>query len=355
MAPEQKALRNWVDQQWPHLTLNDFTPRTRFNGSGEEPPVWQPLRGDAGFRRYFRLASEPPLLAVLAPPASEDSEHFISLARHMRSHGVLAPAIACADVERGFLLIEDFGPDLLLSALTEDSADAHYAEAIRCLLSMQKMPVDALGMQLYDSSRLIGELRLFGDWFVERLLARPLDEGEREMLDTWFTYLTESALEQPQVFVHRDFHSRNLVLREGGPPGVIDFQDAVVGPITYDLVSLLRDCYIAWPEQRVKEWARSYARAAMNAGILGPVDESTFLRWFDLMGLQRHIKVLGVFARLSLRDDKHGYLEDLPLVIAYTLSVARRYSVGEPFVTWFEEALMPLIPRQTWYREVEIA
>src|SRR5690606_37772452 len=145
----------------------------------------------------------------------------------------------------------------------------------------------------------------------------------------------DSALEQPQVLVHRDFHSRNLIYRPDGPPGVIDFQDAVVGPVTYDLVSLLRDCYIRWPHEQVRRWTLGYAGVAQQAGILQAVSEAQFLRWFDWMGLQRHIKVLGIFARLSLRDHKHGYLNDLPLVIDYTLEVARLYSEGSEFVAWF--------------------
>lgn len=354
MTSENHALRNWVDQQWPNLKLNDFTVKAEFQSAKDAAPSWQALHGDAGFRRYFRLASEPSLLAVYAPPATEDSAQFIALARHLRKHGVLAPAIASADVERGYLLIEDFGPDLLLSALQDNTVDALYAAALESLMHLQSVPTDSLQLPIYDRTRLQAEMGLFPEWFVERLLQHSLSIVEQQMLEAWFAELTHSALSQPQVFVHRDFHSRNLVLRNGGPPGVIDFQDAVVGPITYDLVSLLRDCYVSWPTHRVRGWATDYATSAIDTGLMDPVSEQTFLRWFDFMGLQRHIKVLGIFARLSLRDQKHNYLHDLSLVLAYTLSVARQYPEAKDFVEWFEATLLPKIKQHSWYREVSL-
>src|SRR5690606_11962641 len=202
------------------------------------------------------------------------------------------------------------------------------AGARHCARRMQRSPPEELGLPVYDRHRLRAEMDLFSEWFAPRLLGYEPTVADLHMLDRWFTQLENSALEQPKVFVHRDYHSRNLVYRTGGPPGVIDFQDAVTGPITYDLVSLLRDCYIRWPEARVRRWAMSYANIAMQCGVLPLVSEERFLRWFDWMGLQRHIKVLGIFARLSLRDHKHGYLNDLPLVICYTLEVAKRYEEG---------------------------
>lgn len=349
MSENSNALRAWVDDQWPHLKLNDFTGRGDVQRSGGAAPTWQALSGDAGFRNYFRLASEPPLLAVLAPPATEDSERFIEVARHLRRFGVLAPAIAACDLERGFLLIEDLGPTLLRAELHDDTADGLYAEALTTLMQMQQGAVTELALPIYSRQLLWDEMALFRQWFAEKLLGYQLTSADAQMLDEWFAVLADSALEQPQVFVHRDFHSRNLIYRSDGPPGVIDFQDAVLGPVTYDLVSLLRDCYIRWPEHRVRRWAVSYANIAAQAGILPEVTEQQFMRWFDLMGLQRHIKVLGVFARLSLRDNKHSYLPDLPLVIDYTLSVARNYPEADAFVTWFERCLMPLIKAQPWY------
>lgn len=350
MSSTIDELRQWVDAQWPHLSLNDFTLRPDFHTAGMVAPEWQALAGDAGFRRYFRLASEPQLLAVLSPPATEPNEVFLKLARHLRRHGVLTPAVAAVDLERGFFLLEDFGPNLLLSQLHDDSVEGLYAEAMHCLLRMQQCPTEGLDLPPYDRERLRREMELFSEWFAPRLLGYELSAEERAMLDRWFTRLENSALEQPQVFVHRDYHSRNLVYRPGGPPGVIDFQDAVTGPVTYDLVSLLRDCYIRWPDARVRRWAMSYANIGMESGVLPQVSEERFMRWFDWMGLQRHIKVLGIFARLSLRDGKHGYLNDLPLVIRYTLEVARRYEEGEEFADWFAAKLQPRIERQSWWR-----
>jgi len=358
MQTVSDELRQWVDAQWPHLQLNDFTVRPGLRGVGHQAPEWQPLPGDAGFRRYFRLASEPPLLAVFSPPQTEPNEVFLKLTRHLRHHGVLTPAVAAVDLERGFFLLEDLGHTLLLQELRAEGADGIagiaiaeglYAEVLHCLLRLQQCPVEGLDLPPYNRDRLRVEMNLFCEWFVPRLLGYQPNAGELRMLDRWFSQLEDSALEQPQVLVHRDFHSRNLIYRADGPPGVIDFQDAVVGPVTYDLVSLLRDCYIRWPQEQVKRWALSYAEVAQQAGVLPQVEESQFLRWFDWMGLQRHIKVLGIFARLSLRDQKHGYLNDLPLVIDYTLEVARRYEEGEEFVAWFEEKLLPLVREQPWW------
>ncbi len=349
MPNTSEELRQWVDTQWPHLSLNDFMLKPEFHGPGAAAPQWQALAGDAGFRRYFRLASDPPLLAVLSPPQTEPNEVFLKLTRHLRHHGVLTPAVAAVDLERGFFLIEDLGPTLLLQQLNHDSVEGLYAEALHCLLHMQQCPTEALALPAYDRDRLRAEMNLFCEWFAPRLLGYEPTVADLHMLDRWFTQLENSALEQPTVLVHRDYHSRNLVYRTGGPPGVIDFQDAVVGPITYDLVSLLRDCYIRWSEARVRRWAMSYANIAMQCGVLPLVSEERFMRWFDWMGLQRHIKVLGIFARLSLRDHKHGYLNDLPLVIRYTLDIAKRYEEGGEFVAWFEAKLLPRIEQQPWW------
>lgn len=352
MTTVSDELRQWVDEQWPHLTLNDFGLRRDFQAMDTQAPEWQALPGDAGFRRYFRLASEPPLLAVYAPPATEPNPVFLKLAAHLRQYGVLAPAVAAVDLARGFLLIEDLGPTLLRQELNDESVEGLYAAALNCLLHLQQCPTDALDLPIYNRERLRQEMNLFIDWFVPKLLGYSVSDAELSMLNQWFTRLENSAVEQPQVFVHRDYHSRNLIYRNGSPPGVIDFQDAVSGPVTYDLVSLLRDCYIRWPESNVRRWALCYADIAMQAGVIPLVSEERFLRWFDWMGLQRHIKVLGIFARLSLRDGKHGYLNDLPLVVRYTLDVARRYEEGDEFVAWFEQQLMPLIQQQPWWIDI---
>ncbi len=198
-------------------------------------------------------------------------------------------------------------------------------------------------------------MALFTDWFLPKLIGYNTNAQERAMLETTFDTLVTSALAQPQVLVHRDYHSRNIIYREAAPLGVIDFQDGVVGPITYDLVSLLRDCYVAWPQSQVETWALDYMAQAKAFNLLiADVDAVTFMRWFDLMGLQRHIKVLGIFARLSLRDGKDRYLNDLPLVIAYVRYVAKKHPELSPFFVWFEEVVVPRAQACDWFHSVDI-
>lgn len=349
MTATGAALRNWVDSVWPQLQLMGYVLKPDFHTVGDQVPQWQALPGDAGFRRYFRLSCEPSLLAVHAPPDTEDSQAFIDIARLLRESGVLTPLVLISELQQGFLIIEDLGGTLMLDVLQPDNADALYAGALQSLLHVQTCPADYAVFPPYDREKLRQEMSLFCEWFVRRLLGVSPSIAEDRMLDAVFQLLEESAVEQPQVVVHRDYHSRNLVYRETGLPGVIDFQDAVIGPWTYDLVSLLRDCYISWPQERVTQWALNYARLAHRAELVPAIDEVQFLRWFDLMGLQRHIKVLGIFARLSLRDGKHRYLNDLPMVIRYTLDVAQQHPECSRFVQWFETSLMPQIKESSWY------
>lgn len=312
-----------------------------------------PLRSDAGFRQYYRLNTQPSMLAVDAPPSHENSEQFVKLVRHLRPLGIDVPAVAAADTERGFLLIEDFGDRLLQHELqnSPDSAPVLYGEALFQLLALQQSPGAQQVLKPYDRRVLAYELALFSDWFVTQLLQYRLCDEEKQRLQTLFTHLENSALEQPQVLVHRDYHSRNLLLRTSGRMGIVDFQDALWGPITYDVVSLLRDCYLRWPVEQVQQWALGYGNMAADAGLLPEVDELRYLRWFDWMGLQRHLKVLGVFSRLSIRDDKHYYLADLPLVIRYVLEVGLRYPELAEFAQWFEQQLLPLAQQQPWYQD----
>lgn len=349
MTATGAELRNWVDTVWPQLQLLGYSLKPDFHKVGDRVPQWQALPGDAGFRRYFRLSCEPPLLAVHAPPDTEDSQAFIDIARLLRESGVLTPLVLVNDLSRGFLIIEDLGGTLLLDVLQADNADTLYASALESLFRIQTCQLDYAVFPSYDREKLGQEMALFSDWFVHRLLGISPSIAEDRMLETVFRLLEDSAVEQPQIVVHRDYHSRNLIYREGGLPGVIDFQDAVIGPWTYDLVSLLRDCYITWPQQQVHQWALNYARLAQRAELVPAFDEAHFLRWFDLMGLQRHIKVLGIFARLSLRDGKHRYLNDLPTVIHYVLSVARQYPECARFVQWFDGVLLPRIESSDWH------
>ena len=318
-----------------------------------------PIASDAGFRRYFRFES-PSLsptkwLAVDAPPQTEDSQQFVALARYFNQHGVSTPKIFAVDEAQGFLLVEDFGDELLHTKLDADTVDSLYTISFKTLLDLQHCPDNTALIPRYDQALLHRELLIFSEWFAENLLGYSLDAYDNAMLAQIFSALEESALSQPQTLVHRDFHSRNLISRPHEGLGMIDFQGALWGACTYDLASLLRDCYVRWPAQQVKAWALTYRQQAMVAGLLTDVSETEFLRWFDWIGLQRHIKVLGIFARLHLRDGKHHYLCDLPLVIRYTLEVAEHYPQFNAFASWFKTNLLPLAEQQPWYSDYQFA
>lgn len=324
------------------------------------PVAWHPINlqslgSDAGFRRYFRFQQPSRWLAVDAPPATEDSRQFIAIARLIRSRGVCSPEIFAADPSQGFLLVEDMGDNLLFRAVNNNNADQLYTQAIDTLLQMHTCTDDPALIPRYDQALLRRELEIFSEWFVGKLLGHPLSAGEQLQLNQFFNLLEDNALNQPQGFVHRDYHSRNLILRNDGQMGVIDFQGALWGGATYDLVSLLRDCYLRWPTEKVTQWALYYRQCAIELQQIPNISEVEFLRWFDLLGLQRHIKVLGIFSRLNLRDNKPGYLQDLPLVIRYTLEVARQYPELQVFTHWFTYTLLPLAQQQSWYRDYQTA
>jgi N-acetylmuramate 1-kinase len=319
-------------------------------------PALQALPGDAGARRYFRIAAEPERLAVYASPESENSKTFVELADYLRRQSIHAPRVHAVDYERGFLLIDNLGDRLYLGDLNRGSVEALYGEALLTLLRLQQSPPPLSLLPAYCRDKLLQEMDLFPQWFAARLLGYELNASERLLLRQVFETLVENALAQPTCFVHRDYHSRNLIHRQFGPPGVIDFQDAVWGPFTYDLVSLLRDCYIRWPREHVERWALTYASMAREVGIAPPdMSARQFFRWFDLMGVQRHLKVLGIFARLALRDQKPAYLKDLPLVMRYLLEVLEDYPQFAPFVAWFKDTLLPRAERQHWYTDYKNA
>ncbi len=305
-----------------------------------------PISGDAGFRQYFRTNTRPTLIAVSAPPEHEDNPAFVSKSLAFSAADIHVPQVIAVNYTSGFMLLEDLGDDLLLPLLNPQSVEHLYHLAEETLSRIQQMPQDRSLFPDYSRQLLAEEMALFPRWFVTDLLGLTLNDTEKAMLQAAFDCLLDSAEEQPQVVVHRDYHSRNLLLLSGEELGVIDFQDAVIGPISYDLVSLLRDCYIRWPAPMVRERALAYA-ARVNQ--LSGIDPDQFIRWFDLMGLQRHIKVLGIFARLWLRDGKSGYLKDLPLVIRYTLEQAKPYAELADFVAWFQRRIEPELGGQEWY------
>jgi N-acetylmuramate 1-kinase len=311
------------------------------------------VAGDASARRYFRFTAQGRNYVLAeAPPATEKNEAFVSVAVLLRDAGVKVPAVLGVDLQRGFLLLEDLGDQVLLPLLRSDTASGYYQQAFEVLALMAAVKAPDAGLDSYDRALLSEELGRFQAWFVQELLGYRLDAPEQTLLSNLHAALIDSALAQPQVLVHRDFHSRNLMLTSDGALAVIDFQDAVVGPITYDPVSLLRDCYIQWPPAQVRDWALAYLELLHSRGLATDIDPQQFLRWFDWMGLQRHLKVLGTFARLYLRDGKSAYLSDLPLVIHYVMEILQKYAGEEPvfaeFYNWFSLRLTPLVAQQPW-------
>ena len=293
---------------------------------GLRPDTLEQVAGDASFRRYYRVASADGITRIVmdAPPEHEDCHPFVDVTGRLETAGVHVPHIHAQDLEQGFLLLEDLGDIQYLDRLDQDSAAQLYGEAMAALMAFQTSasPDD---LPPYDESLLHFEMELFREWLCGRHLGLELDVQENAMLDAIFTRLVENALEQPQLFVHRAYHSRNLMLTDSNSPGIIDFQDAVRGPITYDLVSLLKDAYIRWPLEQVDRWVAGYAELALQSGLITGAQAQQFQRWFDLMGLQRHIKVAGIFARLYRRDGKAGYLADIPLVLDYIVEMVERY------------------------------
>ena len=301
-----------------------------------------PVSEDASFRRYFRFRRKPRSFIVMdAPPPMEQCHPFAELAARLSTAGVRAPRIIAADLDRGFLLLEDFGDVLLLDQINRqvtaavNTADDTVLENIYqipllTLLQMQTT-VQANDLATYDNTLIRHELALFTDWLLTRHLCLSPEPG----FDRAFTACSDALVtvftEQPQVFVHRDYHSRNLMCLPDGDLGVLDFQDAIKGPVSYDIVSLLRDVYVRWPRTRVEGWVyRCWEQWLRSGGISAGVDWKTFLRWFDLTGVQRHIKIAGIFARLFHRDGKQRYLSDLPCTLNYLLEVGDRYAETAP-------------------------
>jgi aminoglycoside/choline kinase family phosphotransferase len=317
-----------------------------------------PASADASFRSYWRTAHAGQSWILMdSPPAQEDPAPWLEIGARLSAAGLHVPTVRARDLQQGFLLIEDLGSQLYLPALTDTTVDALYGDAMEALLRMQR-DVDVTGMQPYDHTFLQRELEIMPEWFLGRHLGHAPECEERDVLEAAFSVLLHSALEQPRCFVHRDYHSRNLLIVQADhsgvtapgllSPGIIDFQGALFGPITYDLASLLRDCYIVWDRARVEAWAENYRQRLLAAQLLATdVHRDRFLRWFDLIGLQRHIKVLGIFCRLYYRDGKHGYLDDLPRVYDYVIDVAGRY----PELA----ALVALLERCVGERDLRVA
>ncbi|HEY4732240.1 MAG TPA: phosphotransferase [Gammaproteobacteria bacterium] len=299
-----------------------------------------PASTDASFRRYFRLTYDGESRIVMdAPPERESCNTYIDVASRLQATGVHVPAILGKDLEQGFLLLSDLGTKLYLDALTEGSVDRLYNDALRSLADIQAR-ADMQGLPPYDERLLLQEMMLFPDWLLGRHLQISLPEEQQDGLRRVFAFLIANALEQPRVFVHRDYHSRNLMVCPGHNPGIVDFQDAVAGPVTYDLVSLLKDCYIKWPRQRVNDWAAGYFRTIK---LPAAVNETTFLRWFDLMGVQRQLKASGIFARLYHRDQKAGFLKDIPRTLSYIFDLGQEYAELQFLIDLIRDRVMPAL------------
>jgi aminoglycoside/choline kinase family phosphotransferase len=302
-----------------------------------------PASADASFRRYFRVSlAGRTLIAMDAPPPQEDVGPFVRVAAALAATGVSVPRVLEQDPERGFLLLTDLGDTHYLAALAAGAdPERLYGDAAAALLRIQVHGADAAAtLDRYGPALLEREFRLFPEWFLARHLGLALGEAERGLLGRLLAMLVGVALEQPQVFVHRDYHSRNLMLLEAGNPGILDFQDAVRGAATYDLVSLYKDCYVSWPRARVLGWVEDYRCRALAAGLALP-GAREYLRWFDLTGLQRHLKVLGIFARLWYRDGKSAYLADLPRVLDYVLATCAGYGELAELARLLEAEVQP--------------
>jgi len=291
-----------------------------------------PASEDASFRRYFRASLEDgrSFVAMDAPPGKEDCRRFVHVASLLRDAGVHAPQVHAQDLAQGFLLLSDLGTTTYLQALDDSTAPRLFADATDALIRFQ-LATRAGELPPYDDALLRRELQLFPDWYIKLHLKKDLSEDEKNMLQRTFDILVKSALAQPTVYVHRDYIPRNLMVCEPNP-GVLDFQDAVTGPITYDIVCLLRDAFVSWPEERVLDWAVRYWEKAKQAGLPVEADFGEFWRALEWMGLQRHLKVMGIFARLNYRDGKPRYLEDTPRFLAYARPVVKRYRELAPLL-----------------------
>jgi aminoglycoside/choline kinase family phosphotransferase len=297
---------------------------------GGPPRTLQPASADASFRRYFRATLDDgrSFIAMDAPPEREDCRPFVHVARLLRAAGVHAPEVHAQDLEQGFLLLADLGTVTYLDALDEHSAPALMRDAIAALVRWQ-LATRAGELPPYDEALLRRELALFPEWYAGRHLGRRFDAAQGADWEALCDVLVKSALAQPAVYVHRDYMPRNLMVCDPNP-GVLDFQDAVIGPITYDIASLTRDAFVSWEEERVLDWAARYWEAAKRARLPVDADFAEFWRTLEWMGLQRHLKVLGIFARLTYRDGKEKYLADTPRFVGYARAAARRYAALAP-------------------------
>lgn len=322
-----EALKQWLDDT---LDVKEYEVR--------------PASEDASFRRYFRVfAAGDTYIAMDAPPDKENTEPFIRIGKRFFALGLNVPEILYQDVEKGFLLLSDLGDRIYLNELNQNefnrqTVERLYGDAMGALVVLQTGTFSDPGfLPDYGAALLMQEMALFPEWYLGKHLGINLNDEQLQIIEKCFHVLAEMALIQPRVWVHRDYHSRNLMLTSRNNPGILDFQDAVAGPVSYDLVSLLRDCYIAWPREQVEDWVKGYFQLARESGIPMPEDKEEFLRWFDYMGVQRHLKAIGIFSRLCHRDGKNGFLNDIPRTLGYVKEVCCRYKGLKPFASLLQD------------------
>ncbi len=320
------------------LALNSWIARTL----GDDAQVAL-ISGDASFRRYFRVQlPKQSFIAMDSPPDLVPVAPFIALANAYQARGIKAPDVKAAELSQGFLLLSDLGDTQLLDALNSDNVSHYYGRAL-ALLDQVLTITEADGESLpdYDDEFVLRELNIFLEWLVQHHLKLNIDDQAREMIDECFGLLIDNVAQQPKVGMHRDYHSRNLMLCDD-ELAVIDFQDAVIGPITYDAVSLLRDCYVRWPDEVVTPLIAQHYQQMRTLGLIDEtVSLSQYRRWFDLMGMQRHLKAAGIFCRLNYRDAKPGYMKDIPLTLSYVRDIGAQYPEFTPFITWLDTQVIP--------------
>jgi aminoglycoside/choline kinase family phosphotransferase len=317
MDNREHTLREW---------LNSIFPSTNYTLSA--------LAGDASFRRYFRLQYNNQWMIIMdAPPEKESLKEFIDIATRLRQQKISAPQILHQNHAQGFLVLEDFGDILLHQKLTDLTVNEYYQKAMDSIISMQNIHADDLPH--FNIQHMLQEMQLMPTWFLKGYLGLSLSQDEMDMLDSHFHWIANTLATQPSVFIHRDFHSRNIMCISDDELGIIDFQDAMFGPYTYDLVSLIKDCYIQWPRDKINAWISSfYSKLPMP--LKAPKEQLLFNQ-VEVCGLQRHIKVLGIFSRLYIRDNKPGYLQDLPLTLNYVLEALENIPECKTLYEWFKQ------------------
>jgi len=313
------SLQDWIARQFPGKAF-----------------TLSPASADASFRRYFRVTvPDSTLIAMDAPPPQEDCRPFVRVAALMADANVHVPAVLAQDLARGFLLLSDLGATTYLAALNPGNADQLFDDAIDTLVRWQLASREGV-LPAYDEALLRRELDLFPEWYIGRHLGIKLSSQQSESLNRTFGLILTANLAQPKVYVHRDYMPRNLMVSDPNP-GVLDFQDAVFGPISYDVASLFKDAFLSWEEERVLDWTVHYWERARRAGLPVNADFGVFYRDFEWMGLQRHLKVLGIFARICHRDGKPGYVEDTPRFLGYVRAVALRYAALTPLLRLLDQ------------------